>query len=234
MRANCVALAVAMAFPFCTPPALAQATGSAPTKELGTVTVTGGRGPPTSLPTQIPATLEGTTLAQIEQAINATDSEDALRHFPSLLVRKRYIGDYNHAVLGPFAPGHALRVAPAAHGLVTGVGVGVARFFVCYQVVEGGQRVQAGQHVHHLAHGHLQRGATPLQSLGQVVQAFLHKVVVLQGGVGLGPQAGLNHVQTQHRALGGSVVQRGVVVHAQVAFEPDDGVAHALLCPAPL
>ena len=103
MRPNRVALAVAMAFPFCTPPAFAQATGSAPTKELGIVTVTGGQ--PTSLPTQIPTTMEGTTREQIEQSINATDSEDALKYFPSLLVRKRYIGDYNHALLSSRASG---------------------------------------------------------------------------------------------------------------------------------
>ena len=72
-------------------------------KSLGVVTVTSGQ--PTSLPTQIPTTLEGITKEQIEKTINATDSEDALRYFPSLLVRKRYIGDYNHAVLSSRASG---------------------------------------------------------------------------------------------------------------------------------
>ena len=43
------------------------------------------------LPTQIPRTIgAGITRAQIVQAINATDSEDALKYLPSLLVRKRY------------------------------------------------------------------------------------------------------------------------------------------------
>ena len=37
--------------------------------------------------------------------INATDAEDALKYFPSLLVRKRYIGDYDHAVLATRASG---------------------------------------------------------------------------------------------------------------------------------
>ncbi|NBY33270.1 MAG: TonB-dependent receptor, partial [Betaproteobacteria bacterium] len=72
-------------------------------KSLGVVTVTSGQ--PTSLPTQIPTTMEGITKEQIEKSINATDSEDALRYFPSLLVRKRYIGDYNHAVLSSRASG---------------------------------------------------------------------------------------------------------------------------------
>ena len=33
------------------------------------------------------------------------DSEDVLKYFPSLLVRKRYIGDYNHAMLSSRASG---------------------------------------------------------------------------------------------------------------------------------
>ena len=74
-----------------------------PIKQLGTVTITGSR--PTSLPTHIPTTIEGVTKAQIERSINALDSEDALKYLPSLLVRKRYIGDYNHAVLSTRASG---------------------------------------------------------------------------------------------------------------------------------
>ena len=72
-------------------------------KKLDSVTVNGGR--PTSLPTQIPTTIEGIKGEQIEERINATDSEDALKYFPSLNVRKRYIGDYDHAVLASRASG---------------------------------------------------------------------------------------------------------------------------------
>ena len=72
-------------------------------KTVAVVTVNGGR--PTSLPTQIPTTIEGISAAQIEDRINATDSEDALKYFPSLNVRKRYIGDYDHAVLASRASG---------------------------------------------------------------------------------------------------------------------------------
>ena len=82
---------------------IAQATADAPVKSLGTVTVTSGQ--PTSLPTQIPTTIEGITREQIQQTINATDAEDALKYLPSLNVRKRYIGDYNHAVLASRATG---------------------------------------------------------------------------------------------------------------------------------
>ena len=72
-------------------------------RELGTVTVIGRR--TTSLPTQIPTTLESIDASALRVRINATDAEDALKYFPSLLVRKRYIGDYDHAVLGSRASG---------------------------------------------------------------------------------------------------------------------------------
>ncbi|MGH6627668.1 MAG: TonB-dependent receptor [Burkholderiaceae bacterium] len=67
------------------------------------MTIHSGR--PTSLPTQIPTTIEGITAPQIEQTINALDAEDALKYLPSLNVRKRYIGDFNHAVLASRASG---------------------------------------------------------------------------------------------------------------------------------
>ncbi|WP_241687874.1 TonB-dependent receptor [Janthinobacterium sp. 17J80-10] len=104
----------------------------APVKELGTVTVYGGR--PTSLPTQIPTTMEGTTKEQIEATVNATDSQDALKYFPSLLVRKRYIGDYNHAILSSRASGtgNSARSAVYADGILLsnylGNGVGGLSF----------------------------------------------------------------------------------------------------------
>lgn len=83
--------------------ACALEAADAPAKLMATVYVSGGR--PTSLPTQIPTTIEGITAEQIAQTINATDSEDALKYLPSLLVRKRFIGDYNHAVLSTRASG---------------------------------------------------------------------------------------------------------------------------------
>jgi iron complex outermembrane recepter protein len=77
--------------------------GSAPSRELGTMTVIGRRA--TSLPAQIPTTIEGISGAEVAVSINATDAEDALKYFPSLLVRKRYVGDYDHAVLASRASG---------------------------------------------------------------------------------------------------------------------------------
>jgi iron complex outermembrane receptor protein len=95
-----LAMALAMAFPLSS---LAAEPAPASARSLGTVTVTGGQ--PTSLPTRIPATVEGITREQIEHSINAVDSEDALKYLPSLLVRKRFGGDYNHAVLSTRASG---------------------------------------------------------------------------------------------------------------------------------
>jgi iron complex outermembrane receptor protein len=97
-------LLVVVGTALCTSPVLADE-GSDPERvhELGTVTVTAGR--PTSLPTQIPTTIEGITGGELATRINATDAEDALKYFPSLTVRKRYIGDYDHAVLASRASG---------------------------------------------------------------------------------------------------------------------------------
>lgn len=115
MRKNRIALAVAMAYPFVLS---AQQVDNAPSKEVGVVTIVSKQ--PTSLPTQIPATMEGITAAQIAQNINATDSEDALKYFPSLLVRKRYNGDYNHAILSSRASGtgNSTRSAVYADGIL--------------------------------------------------------------------------------------------------------------------
>lgn len=99
-RLNPIYAALLAAFSTC---AYAQETTDAVVKTLGTITVTSGQ--PTSLPTQIPTTIESITAQQIAETINATDAEDALKYFPSLLVRKRYIGDYDHAVLASRASG---------------------------------------------------------------------------------------------------------------------------------
>ncbi|MGD9943958.1 MAG: TonB-dependent receptor [Burkholderiaceae bacterium] len=118
MRNIRLAAALAVAFPFGAAAQTDTPMDGSPVKELGVVTVTGGQ--PTSLPTQIPTTMEGITREQIEQSINATDSEDVLRYFPSLLVRKRYIGDYNHAILSSRASGtgNSARSAVYADGIL--------------------------------------------------------------------------------------------------------------------
>jgi iron complex outermembrane receptor protein len=102
MKPTMSPLALALLAAFATT-ANAQTAAEAPLHQLGTVTISGTR--PTSLPTQIPTTIEGITREEIERTVNATDAEDALKYLPSLLVRKRYIGDYNHAVLSTRASG---------------------------------------------------------------------------------------------------------------------------------
>jgi iron complex outermembrane receptor protein len=87
----------------CAASARAEHKEEPPVKSLGTTTVVGSK--PTALPTYIPTTIEGITGKQVEESVNATDSEDALKYFPSLLVRRRNIGDYDHAVLSSRASG---------------------------------------------------------------------------------------------------------------------------------
>jgi iron complex outermembrane receptor protein len=102
----CAAFFPARAHAADTPPAGAAPSANEdgkPVVKLGTVTVNGGR--PSALPSYIPTVIEGITGAEIENKINATDAEDALKYFPSLLVRKRNIGDYDHAVLSSRASG---------------------------------------------------------------------------------------------------------------------------------
>jgi iron complex outermembrane receptor protein len=126
------ALALAALLSIAAPARADHGRDGVPVKTLGVVTVTGGQ--PTSLPTQIPATMEGVTREQIEQTINASDAEDALKYFPSLLVRKRYIGDYNHAILSSRASGtgNSARSAVYADGILLsnylGNGVGGLSF----------------------------------------------------------------------------------------------------------
>ena len=103
------ALASASAAAFTTVHAAEDATVNAPAdapvraQTLGIVRIDGAA--PTSLPSRIPTTMEGVSGEAIARDINATDAEDALKYLPSLLVRKRYIGDYNHAVLSTRASG---------------------------------------------------------------------------------------------------------------------------------
>ncbi len=117
MNTRLVPLAAALLAVF-SAPALAEHEGESPLKLVGTVVIAGSN--PTSLPTQIPTTIEGITRAQIEDQVNASDAEDALKYLPSLLVRKRYIGDYNHAVLSTRASGtgNSARSAVFADGVL--------------------------------------------------------------------------------------------------------------------
>jgi len=134
MQKTFIAAAIALAHPFaaCAQTATASNEDDSQTKELGVISVTASR--PTSLPTHIPTTTHGITREEIARTVNATDSEDVLKYFPSLLVRKRYIGDYNHAILSSRASGtgNSARSAVYADGILLsnflGNGVGGLSF----------------------------------------------------------------------------------------------------------
>jgi iron complex outermembrane recepter protein len=135
MTPRSIAAAIALAWPLASHAQLSPTSTAAddtPSKEMGVVTVSGAR--PTSLPTQIPTTMHSITRDDIAHSINATDSQDALKYFPSLLVRKRYIGDYNHAILSSRASGtgNSARSAVYADGILLsnylGNGVGGLSF----------------------------------------------------------------------------------------------------------
>ena len=115
MHQHPLARAIALAWPLWS---LSPGAFADHVKDGGMVTVTASH--PSSLPTQIPATMEGITARQIEEQVNATDSEDALKYLPSLLVRKRYVGDYNHAILSSRASGtgNSARSAVYADGIL--------------------------------------------------------------------------------------------------------------------
>ena len=123
--------ALALAFPLV---GVAQEADDAPpVKTLGVVTVTGGAA---DLAADADPDHHGGRHARADRdaRINATDSEDALKYLPSLLVRKRYIGDYNHAILSSRASGtgNSARSAVYADGILLsnylGNGVGGISF----------------------------------------------------------------------------------------------------------
>lgn len=93
----CISALPALAAP------VAWAQPDAASVSLDRVDVIGTR--PATMPIEIPTTIHSITGEQIRRSVNATDSEDALKYFPSLNVRRRYIGDYDHAVLASRASG---------------------------------------------------------------------------------------------------------------------------------
>ena len=131
-----------------------------------------------------------------------------------------------HAKASPFAPGHALGAAPARHRKVTGVGPAVAGFLVGMHGCKRGRGVQTIEHLHHVALRQHQLAAQRPQGPVQVAQRLAHKAQVLGRHVGLLPQARLDHIQAQHRPAPRCLEQGRVVVHAQIALEPDEGVGH--------
>jgi iron complex outermembrane receptor protein len=71
-------------------PAAAHAAAEDEVPDQRTIIVTGERPAPLEQP---PATTEGLDAARLGETVNAVNVEDSLRYLPSLLVRKRHIGD---------------------------------------------------------------------------------------------------------------------------------------------
>ncbi|MBC3829926.1 TonB-dependent receptor [Undibacterium amnicola] len=109
LRPAVIACAIAATFPYLSSSAFANVLAKQKDDQpehktnIERVFIKGDR--PTTLPTEIPTTIEGISAKAIEKTINAIDAEDALKYLSSLLVRKRYVGDYNHAVLATRASG---------------------------------------------------------------------------------------------------------------------------------
>jgi len=124
-----VALACVLSFASGAQAQTAASSEAASSRNAGIVTVTATR--LGSLPTQIPTTIEGISGVEIDATINATDSADALKYFPSLLVRKRYPGDYDHAVLSTRASGtgNSARSLVYADGILLSNLLGNGAFF---------------------------------------------------------------------------------------------------------
>lgn len=77
-------------------PALAQSDTASPqeARSLSPVTIReGGYTPSVAQQKLLPNTTESVTARQADETINVTNSEDMVKYLPSLLVRKRFIGD---------------------------------------------------------------------------------------------------------------------------------------------
>lgn len=88
-RPSCLAVLAALA-------ALSGTAAADTETQLGEMVIQGDKAP--SIPRNLPAVSEGITAAQMDEAINVVNTEDALKYMPSLQIRKRFIGDTNGIV----------------------------------------------------------------------------------------------------------------------------------------
>ena len=104
--------------------------------------------------------------------------------------------------------------APAGHRQVTLVSQAIASFFVGIQRCEWGQKMQPLKHGIHIT-CHDPQPAAFLPQLGvKVTQALDQELIVLARRVRCCPQAGLNHIKTQHRPRASGMKKRRVVLNA--------------------
>ena len=108
----------------------------------------------------------------------------------------------------------------------------VAGFLVRPQGGKSRRAVQFVQHRADIPPAQDQRLSQAGQVAVQRLQAAANERPVALGGVGLGPELGLDDIQRDHRAALSGNGQRAMVLHAEIALEPDqlrrtgDGPGH--------
>ena len=64
-----------------------------PEVELPAVKVTGVKSVSVAVKKQLPVTTESVTKNKLEETVNVVNTEDSVKYLPSVMVRKRHIGD---------------------------------------------------------------------------------------------------------------------------------------------
>ena len=78
------------------------------------------------------------------------------------------------------------------------------------------------EHLHHITAPHHKRLTQGCQGLAQVNQRLPAEQPLPLRAIRLLPQLRLDDVERKHRTTLGSLVQRPVIVHPQIPFEPDN------------
>ena len=128
-----------------------------------------------------------------------------------------------YAVMLRFMHGHAGTPCPAPHRLVAGKAPQIAGFLMGVDAGDAVRCMQIVQDLHGIAHPHHQPPATCGQAAVQIGQAFSQKRELPPAGIGLLPQFRLDDMERQHRTpTGARRDQRRMIMHPQVALEPDN------------
>ena len=134
-----------------------------------------------------------------------------------------------HAVLLRFMHGHAGTPCPAPHRLVARKAPQIAGFLMGVDAGNAVRCMQIVQDLHGITHPHHQPATAGGEAAVQIGKAFNEKRELPPAGIGLRPQFRLDDIQRQHRPpTGARRGQRRMIMHAQVALEPDN--LHARRC----
>ena len=148
--------------------------------------------------------------------------------FPSALPLVSRLESAHHAKLGKLLPTHPRFFAPIRNLEIPCVSPSISRFFMRIKARKGCLMPNAIQNVREFTRVYFDTPAQGSQMVVQHLQGFANKFKVLECAIGLQPQPGFNHVNTAHRPFPGGLGQGAMVLPAQVAFKPDQAVAHAL------